>query len=265
VVERLTGLSLQEYMKTYIWEPLGIRDMTFFLSTCPDMQAKVAHMTRRLRNDDPTDPEERLVYSPLQPVLAPDVQDCLGGGGIFTSPRELFKVIHAVLLASGPEAVDDGEIPPGQLLRRSTVQAMFRPQLREAGRGALQKVASIPRLNRMMGDMPVSTRKDWGLGGLLIMEDLPGRRRKGTMSWGGNPNMSWVSPAYLLLPSASMPSYGLITVANDASPLQFIDPTAGLCGLYASQLMPLGDAKSVELMQLFEREMYARLAASDAE
>lgn len=39
---------------------------------------------------------------------------------------------------------------------------------------------------------------------------------------------------------------------------QWADRKAGLCGLYAGQVMPIGDAKCVEMTELFEREMYAR-------
>jgi CubicO group peptidase (beta-lactamase class C family) len=180
-------------MKENIWDPLGITEMTFFLSTRPEMQARVAHMSRRGVSNSTTDKQNVLVYAPIQPVLEPDVEDCLGGSGIFTSPRELFKVIHAVLLASGPLASDTTPIPPAQLLRRSTVDSMFRPQLGVHSREALQRVAEIPRLNRMMGGMPTSASRDWGLGGLLLMDDLPGWRGKGTMTWGGNPNLTWVS------------------------------------------------------------------------
>ncbi|KAB5545852.1 beta-lactamase/transpeptidase-like protein [Coniochaeta sp. 2T2.1] len=235
VVERLTASNLEEYMKQNIWKPLGISDMTFFLSSRPDMQARVAHMTRRVVSDTGSE-DEVLIHSPVQPVLDPDMEDCLGGGGIFTSPRELFNVVRAVLLASDPSASDTAPIPPTQLLRRSTVDSMFQPELGESGRAALQKVAQIPRLNRIMGDMPVSAIRDWGLGGLLLMDDLPSWRGKGTLTWGGNPNLTW-----------------------------WIDPKAGLCGLYAAQLMPLGDQKSVALTKLFEREMYARLVAASSD
>ena len=37
---------------------------------------------------------------------------------------------------------------------------------------------------------------------------------------------------------------------------KFIDRKAGLCGLYASQILPSDDAKSVELTHIFERAIY---------
>jgi hypothetical protein len=47
------------------------------------------------------------------------------------------------------------------------------------------------------------------------------------MTWGGIPNLTW-----------------------------WIDPSVGICGLYASQILPLGDPKSVEMSALFEKTIY---------
>ncbi|KAK3935246.1 acyltransferase LovD [Diplogelasinospora grovesii] len=233
VVERVTGSTLQEYMMQHIWEPLGIKDMTFFLSRRPDMQARVAHMSLRDGSIDAAG-QQTVVYAPVQPVLNPDGEDCQGGGGIFTSAAEYVKVLQALLRASDSPSSDlSGDMPRGQLLKRSTVDTMFNPQLGPSARKALQAISEIPRLNNMMGGMPPQAGRDWGLAGLLLLDDLPGWRQKGTMTWGGTPNLTW-----------------------------WIDRKAGLCGLYAGQLMPLGDAKSVEMTQLFEKEMYARHSAA---
>ncbi|KUI52858.1 Acyltransferase LovD [Cytospora mali] len=220
LVERLTGSNLQDYMTCNIWEPLGITDMTFFLSKRADMQARITEMSWRDPGEDPEVQNRPVKYALVQPALNPDMEDCQGGGGIYASPSEYFKVVHALLLAR------DGKT---QLLRKSTVDTIFQPQLGTASRKALQTVCQNPWFNRMMGGMPVEARKDWGLGGLLLLDDLPGWRGSGTMTWGGTPNLTW-----------------------------WIDRKAGLCGLYAGQVMPIGDAKCVELNQVFEKEMYVR-------
>lgn len=41
--------------------------------------------------------------------------------------------------------------------------------------------------------------------------------------------------------------------------VQWIDRDAGLCGIYASQILPPEDAKSVKMSVLFEKTMYERL------
>ena len=184
-----------------IWAPLGIKSMTFFLSTRPDMQSRAAYMCWR-------EPEnlahvgaspKPIVYAERQPILEQDLEDCLGGGGIYATPSEYIKVLRALLSdASAPDTLSDLDLPTPSarqqlLLRRSTAVAMFEPQLHEAGRKALRAVSEIPELNLMLGGMPVATKKDWGLGGMLVMEDLPGWRQKGVMTWGGTPNLTWVS------------------------------------------------------------------------
>jgi hypothetical protein len=126
-------------------------------------------------------------------------------------------VLHAVLKNDGT------------LLKRETVEDMFRPQLSGQSRAALLKVMSSTEENAINGGLPEGTNCDWGLGGLLVMQDLEGWRSKGTMSWGGMPNLTW-----------------------------WIDREAGICGLYASQILPPEDPKSVEMSVLFEKTMYER-------
>ncbi|KAI0205348.1 beta-lactamase/transpeptidase-like protein [Astrocystis sublimbata] len=229
LVERLTGLRLEEYMNRNIWEPLGITSMTYFLSTRPDMQSRAAHMCWRKPKDISSESPSPVVHAEMQPILKPDMDECFGGSGIFTYPSEYLKLLRGFLLASDATTSDDAPVPPAQLLRRSTIDAMFSPQLNKAGREALQACSEIPAFNLAMGGMPVAAQKDYGLGGLLVMDDLPSWRRKGTMTWGGAPNLNW-----------------------------WIDREAGLCGMYAGQMLPIGDEQSVKMNQLFEKEMYAR-------
>ena len=43
-----------------------------------------------------------------------------------------------------------------------------------------------------MGGTAKEIEKDWGLGGVLIMQDSPDGKKAGTMLWGGLPNLIWV-------------------------------------------------------------------------
>lgn len=144
-------------------------------------------------SDDPTAPSTSI-HNPDQITLRPDMDDAQGGGGIYTSATEFMKVLLALLRATDAPSTSDV-----QLLHQSTAQAMFAPQLGPASRARLQAISNIPRFNYMLGGMPVGTRKDWALGGLLVLDNLPGWRRKGTMSWGGTPNLTWVRFLRVLL------------------------------------------------------------------
>ena len=54
-----------------------------------------------------------------------------------------------------------------------------------------------------MGGTLKDSKKDWGLGGLLLLEDQPDGKAAGTMIWGGLPNLIWVSSiVYCFVPRA---------------------------------------------------------------
>jgi hypothetical protein len=52
--------------------------------------------------------------------------------------------------------------------------------------------------NNAMGGTPKHIKKDWGLGGVLILGDSEEGMKAGTMLWGGLPNLIWVRVITLL-------------------------------------------------------------------
>ncbi|KAF2031442.1 beta-lactamase/transpeptidase-like protein [Setomelanomma holmii] len=220
LVERVSGKTLEAYMKLNLWEPLGIRDMTFFLSTRPDMKARLADMS--IRNE-----EGKVRYTggrqPYQAGDGGEVEDCMGGQGCFTSAEEYSKVLKGLL------TTDENE----KILKRETLEMFFEPQLGEGSKAALNAILQDDMANNAMGGTPKHIKKDWGLGGVLIMNDAEDGKKAGTMLWGGYPNLIW-----------------------------WVDRKTGLCGLYAGQVLPPGDAKCVSLNRKFEEEMYKQFTAS---
>lgn len=69
--------------------------------------------------------------------------------------------------------------------------------------------------------------KSWGLGGLIVLDDCPDGRKAGTMIWGGLPNLLW-----------------------------FVDRKTGLTGFYATQVVPPGDEKCVDMNSAFVEGIY---------
>ena len=51
----------------------------------------------------------------------------------------------------------------------------------------------VPMVNEVMSALPLGAKKNWGLAGLMVLEDLKGWRRKGTLTWVGIPDHTWVS------------------------------------------------------------------------
>lgn len=47
LVERLSGLTLEQYMEANIWGPLGIKDITFWPEKRPELLKRMADTTLR--------------------------------------------------------------------------------------------------------------------------------------------------------------------------------------------------------------------------
>ena len=119
LIERVTGLTLEEYMRQNLWEPLGITDMTFQLKSRPDLKERMADMSVRDEESGKVKyTDERMTY---QDADGEEVQDCMGGQGVFTSPEEYIKILHALL------TTDEDE----KLLKNETMREFFKPQLGE--------------------------------------------------------------------------------------------------------------------------------------
>ncbi|KAF7972555.1 hypothetical protein HWV62_17768 [Athelia sp. TMB] len=202
MVERASGLKLEAYMKKNIWEPLGIESIAFHLERNEEVRRQLVSVSARVPSTG------LLVHSP-DPVISDPAEDAMGGAGAYGSPAEYAKVLRSIL-------IDDGK-----LLKGESVDEMFRPQLSEASKRAWME--RVPDGN--IG--PAGTEMSWGLGGMTNLKDVEGRRRKGSLAWGGYPNLFW-----------------------------WIDREAGIAGIYASQVLPPGDEQSRVLFSEFEKMVY---------
>ncbi|QSZ33995.1 hypothetical protein DSL72_005575 [Monilinia vaccinii-corymbosi] len=223
MVERVNGnVSLEEYLQRNVWGPLGIENITFHPVQHPDILSKLITLSRReggvTRYGTTDNPGGKVKYN-SRVIFDPATQDCHGGAGTFGSPIDYFKCLQSI-------CADDG-----RLLKSETIDEMFRPQLSEASRKGLMATLSIPEVNGCFGAFPKGLKADWGLGGIMNMEDM-GSRSKGSISWVGFPNHNW-----------------------------WIDRNRGVCGIWCSQLEPPGDPKINHLFHTFVEEMYRRASA----
>lgn len=224
-------ISLESYMRTSIWRPLGIIDATFNLPTRPDMKGRLTPMTFRngpidKRTGATLAPDAEVVHS-VKGAWPENMAGEHGGAGMYCTAGDYYKLLHSLL------ANDD------KVLRPETVDAMFEPQFakilqpadrKDGGKGPkrdLMAKLAIRELNNAYGGVIPGAVMDWGLCGMIVNQDVEGKRRKGTMFWGGLPNLFW-----------------------------WIDRDAGVAGMYASQLIPQGDPKSIEMFGAFEAAVY---------
>lgn len=174
LVERITGQTLEQFMRTNIWRPLGIEDVTFWPEHHPDMKSRMAHMTVR-------DEESGKVVHDLDGTGLPAGKDCFGGHGAFASMPDYFKILRSLL-------VDDE-----RLLQRSTTAQMFQSQLTKDSQEAQKRLMANPENTTMfVGEFPQHVPLGWGIGGILTMEADKGWRGRHTMLWSGLPNLFWV-------------------------------------------------------------------------
>jgi CubicO group peptidase (beta-lactamase class C family) len=170
MVERVNGgVSLGEYMKRLIFEPLGMTSTGFRPAQNENIRKNLCPTTKRTA-------EGKL--EPSDPYPAEDPKDDLGGGGLYSSAPDYIKVLISLLKNDG------------KLLKPATVTSMMKGHL-EKNQHLNQTVAN-PLAGPMLRGGVDCTNWDFGLGGIVAETDVPGVCKKGTFAWSGLPNLFWV-------------------------------------------------------------------------
>jgi CubicO group peptidase (beta-lactamase class C family) len=225
LVGRLNNTTLEEFMEKNIWTPLGIKNITFHQERKLDVKKNLVKMTSRggvenaalgfaSRTEAKVEWTDELVYD--DPTA-----DEYGGAGGIGSAVEYIKILHSIL-------ADDGK-----LLKSETIDLAFTPQLTGGAEEGANGFLGFPFTAGIFSSQKQGTKFNCGLAGGLVMSDVEGSLRSGTLTWSGLPNLLWT-----------------------------IDRKTGLTLFYASNILPFGDYKSAEFQQLFEKEMYARFEKS---
>lgn len=87
LLERVTGMRLNDYMQKHIFEPLCLHNISMFPND--SMKARLAHM--HFRHPDGTlSPNDHINRRPLTVCTDAERETCLnsGGAGAFASPQE---------------------------------------------------------------------------------------------------------------------------------------------------------------------------------
>lgn len=193
LLERIlgSGETLGGYMRKNIFEPLGMQASTLKPAAEPTEKLE-SKMKGKLVPVAVRDAETGEL-SLMDGVPLPNAWDPMnesGGAGLWTTPEDYGRVLAGVLKS----VADEGQGGGGELgLKKETVDAMFEPQL---GEKALEKVKEMERTFHagFMPEFPDGFQAiDHGLAGLLNMEDVEGKRKKGSMMWHGYCNSHWVS------------------------------------------------------------------------
>jgi CubicO group peptidase (beta-lactamase class C family) len=210
VVERLTGMSLEDYGRKNLWEPLGATSITFWPQKNSMFQDKLVAVAQRGEDGKfgPSTDSHLNTFS----------TDCFGGAGYSARMGDFVKVQQSLLTNDG------------KLLMPESVEELFRPLLKGDALEAVNKMmrsADVMFMNELNRDIPVNQ----ALGGLVFMEDDEGRRKKGTLTWGGMFNSFWS-----------------------------IDREAGIAMAFGVVVLPPGDPGCSEMASLSEKAIYKMAA-----
>ncbi|KAH0395372.1 beta-lactamase family protein, partial [Aureobasidium melanogenum] len=166
-------------------------------------------------------PTGNLVNLPARRNIDFQDAECFGGHGCWADLTDYIKILESLLL-------DDEK-----LLSKASTAVMFSPHLTPESRKGIKQVFGMKEvISLFVGKFPENVTYDWGIGGVLVDTGNDDHRKKGTMIWSGMPNNFW-----------------------------FVDREKGVCGLFGTQVYPPGDSQVEVMIDLFEREVYARAGA----
>ncbi|KAL5343986.1 beta-lactamase/transpeptidase-like protein [Aspergillus crustosus] len=223
LVERVTGMKLNNYLTQHVFLPLEVEDVSMIPSD--HMRSRLVGLWQRA-SDGTLTPREYPLNKPLEDDN-PEVFHS-GGAGLFGSIREFGKIL-ATLLNNGKSPLTGH-----QLLSPETVKAIFKNQLLDKPDFARRHLPAVnPELVYPAEELyplcPPSKSQGWALGLGMISPGTTGRSDS-TVHWSGLSNVYW-----------------------------WCDRENGVAGVVASQILPFPDPDVVGLWVQVETEVYKGL------
>jgi methyl acetate hydrolase len=172
-VERVSGMSLDGYMRERIFTPLGMKDTVFILR--PDQQARLASVHSR-------GPDGAL--KPIEFGMPQAPEFFMGGGALYSTGRDYLTFLRALMAG--------GKLNNVQILKPETVALMNKNSMGDLN-VTLLKTAQ-PDLTNDAEFFPGMVKK-WGLAYMINTQDVPGGRSAGSLAWAGLANTYfWLDP-----------------------------------------------------------------------
>ncbi|WOO79889.1 Acyltransferase LovD [Vanrija pseudolonga] len=223
IVERASGQTLEEYMSANIWQPLGLKSMTFL----PGQD----HFDR-LQKVQTRDASGALVPSePLRPICPnPSIRQLAGGGGVMGTPRDYLRFLRGILASQNPTPSADNPA----LFSPQAFNTLFTNAL--PPRDVTPVYASLEKVTTMQSyhDSAHTANNAQSLGhsvGLVLnFEDSVHGRKAGSGCWDG----------------AAKSQY-------------WLDPKTGIAGICFTQLLTPNPEPFMGTYNRFERALYDAL------
>jgi CubicO group peptidase (beta-lactamase class C family) len=172
-VEKVSGLSLNEYFKQHIFEPLGMSDTGFVIG--PDQRARLASMHARTA-------DTALQVIPFEVPQEPEF--FMGGGGLYSTGPDYLTFLQTLL--------HGGTFNGAQILKPETVAEINRNQIGDLSVGLL--ATCDPGSSNDAEFFPGMSKK-WGLAYMINDDEAHTGRSAGSLAWAGLANTYyWLDP-----------------------------------------------------------------------
>jgi len=207
LVEVVSGQKLEEYFRQQIFAPLKMEDTSYNVPEAKGPRLVAQQQRAGDRMDGP------VVLQ--NPQLGLTIAAPIGGGGLASTADDYGRFVRMFL--------NKGELDGARVLKAETVALMSQNQIGDVSVPALR--SALPRSADFT--FIADGRDKWGLGFLITVDQVPGKRSPGSLSWGGLYNTFF-----------------------------WIDPARGVAGAIMMQFLPFADAKALAVYDAFERGAY---------
>ncbi|HEY7288156.1 MAG TPA: serine hydrolase domain-containing protein [Vicinamibacterales bacterium] len=214
LVEKISGQNLEEYFHDHIFVPLRMSDTFFNVPDDKQSRLVTVHQRKDGRPDGP------ITEQPNQPRRPSTTFN--GGGGLNSTAGDYIRFVRMLL--------NGGELEGAQILSPAAIALMSKNQIGDVGVRALKTALPASSMDFTFVN---DGRDKWGLGFLITMVGVPGKRSVGSLSWGGIDNTYF-----------------------------WVDRTRGVGGVVMMQFLPFADTKALAVYDRFERGVYQVLDAA---
>jgi CubicO group peptidase (beta-lactamase class C family) len=208
LVEVVSGQKLEDYFREHIFIPLKMNDTSYNVP-----EAKGPRLAAQQQRDGAR--MDGAVVLQIPPLVGLTISNPIGGGGLASTAEDYGRFMRMFL--------NGGALDGVRVLKAETVELMSQNQI-----GAVSVPALKTALPRSADFTFIADGRDkWGLGFLITVDQVPGKRSPGSLSWGG------INNTYF-----------------------WIDPARGIGGTIMMQYLPFADAKALAVYDTFERGAY---------
>jgi len=163
ILEEITGITLHEYIRTHITEPLGMSDTTYFPSD--EMKSRMTSVHT---------PQVSKGFEANEHVISREREYWGGGGGLYSTVGDYMKFIRMIL--------NGGRTADSQLFKPETIELMTHNAM---GDNRVEMLISAHKDIANNAEFFPGLEKTWGLTFQINEQKTRTGRSTGSLSWSG--------------------------------------------------------------------------------